>query len=176
MKAKLSEKKFWGDFEAVRPRVLGALFDGVVGAVAGAEAVDLGRYGEIRMVDFAKWAEAGCRALGFGEGEFLRAFAANQGNAAELALRDDPVAKAVAEFMKGREVWRGNTSVLYKAVQAQSGFVAVNPTWFGRYLRQAAPTLRKAAAIELTSGVDLRPTGEGDKDGIELRKVGEQGD
>ena len=52
-----------------------------------------------------------------------------------------------------------------------------NPTWLGRVLRRSAAVLRKAKGIEVEFGVDLRQTGEGDKDGIEIKRVvGEPGD
>jgi hypothetical protein len=44
------------------------------------------------------------------------------------------------------------------------------PTWLGRQLRRSAAVLRKVCEIEIKFDVDLRKTGEGDKDGLEIRK------
>jgi hypothetical protein len=73
----IGPEEFWRDFSEAQPRLLGALLDGVVGAMRDADKVGLKGFGRVRMSDFARWAEAGCRALGFAENEFLRAFISN---------------------------------------------------------------------------------------------------
>src|SRR5262245_10636944 len=55
------EEEFWQEFEAARPRILGCLLDGVVGALRDYQGIDLRGWGRIRMSEFARWAEAGCR-------------------------------------------------------------------------------------------------------------------
>jgi hypothetical protein len=134
------------------------------------------------MADFARWAEAGCRALGFRDGEFLDAFTANQGRAMRIAFDRDYVAKAVALLIEqsgGR--WAGNTKPLLPALRKaltkggegdlfwQKGWPE-NPTWLGRQLRRSAAVLRKVCDVEIEFDVDLRKTGEGDKDGLVIRK------
>src|SRR5262249_47153708 len=176
------EEELWVDFEEARPRILGALLDGIVGALRGYQAVDLRGRGRIRMADFARWAEAGCRALGFRDGEFLDAFTANQGRAMRIIFDRDPVAKAVALLIEqsGRR-WAGNTkpllAALTKAVwKGGEGDLLEhedwtrNATWLGRQLRGSAAVLHKVSDIEIEFDVDLRKIGEGDKDGLVIRK------
>jgi hypothetical protein len=177
------EEELWVDFEEARPRILGALLDGVVGALRGYQAVDLRGRGRIRMADFARWAEAGCRALGFRDGEFLDAFVANQGRTLQIAFRRDPVAQAVELLIKqsgGR--WAGNTKPLLTALQnsvKKAGRTELlddeewpgSDVWLGRKLRRSAAVLRKVCGIEIKFDVDLRASGEGDKDGLEIRKM-----
>jgi hypothetical protein len=108
------------------------------------------RKGRIRMSDFARWAEAGCRALGFREGEFLDAYTRNQARAMQLAFNNDPLAKAIALLIEqsgGR--WAGNTKPLYKALRSaavKGGESELldhedwpsNDSWLGRDLRKSA--------------------------------------
>jgi len=177
------EEDFWEAFEKARPRILGALFTGVAGALAGYKEIDLSGYGRVRMPVFARWAEAGCRALGFEEGEFLAAFGVNQGRAMRIAFARDFVARAVAALMEQKpEGWRGNTKPLLAALEralmksgqgdlmSEKGWPK-NDTWLGRQLRRSAPVLRKVCKIEIEFGVDLRADGEGDKDGMTIRKL-----
>jgi len=175
------EDEFWDSFKEANPRILGALLDGVAGAIAGANRVDLSGYGRFRMPDFAKFAEAGCRALGFEEGEFLSALSTNSERAMRLAFKQDPVAQAVKlliEFNPGG--WRGNTrplmDALRRAVTKGKQLHLMDhkswpktDTWLGRQLRRSVPVLRKTCGIEIEFGLDLRQTGEGEKDGFEIR-------
>jgi hypothetical protein len=180
----LSEEEFEERFEAARGRILGALLHGVVGALKGASGVSLEGRGRIRMTDFVKWAEAGCRALGFRENEFLDAYILNLGRAMRIAFEHDLVARGVALMMgRRKEKWRGNTRALMTAVEAAVGKDVIesamltdkrwpkNDAWFGRKLRRAAGVLRKAAGIKVTFDVDLREAGEGEKGGVELERV-----
>jgi hypothetical protein len=177
------EEELWVDFEEARPRILGALLDGIAGALRGYHAVDLRARGRIRMADFARWAEAGCRALGFRDGEFLDAFVANQGRTLQIAFRRDPLAQAVELLIKqcgGR--WAGNTKPLLTALEravSKGGKRELleddewpgNDVWLGRKLRRSAAVLRKVCGIEIQFDIDLRASSEGDKDGLEIRKI-----
>jgi hypothetical protein len=174
------EEEFWSDFEAARPRILGALLDGVSGALGTYKSVSLDGCGRVRMADFARFAEAGCRALGFEEGEFLAAFVDNQNRAMRIAFNHDVIAQAVALLIKQKGEWYGNTKPLLAALDnamrkagrwaelEEKGWPKVS-TWLGRSLRHSAPLLRKRG-IEIKFEVDLRPLGKGDKDGIIIRK------
>jgi hypothetical protein len=183
----LGEEEFAEMLEEARPRVLGGLLDGVVGAMRGWRDVSLDGYGRVRMKDFARWAEAGCRALGFEEGEFLTAFVANQERAMRIAFKENYVAQAVVMLMEQHADpgggWRGNAVPLLEAlrkavVKAGRAEMLVEkrwPTtdgWLGRRLREAVPILRRLAGIEIEFGVDLRKTHEGDKDRYSITKRG----
>ncbi len=67
-----AEDELWAEFEAVRPRVLGVLLDGVSAALRNIDKVKLDRLP--RMADFEKWNKAAESALGLEEGAFERAY------------------------------------------------------------------------------------------------------
>ena len=65
---------------------------------------------------------------------------------------------------------------LRKAVNKSKNFYLMDyknwpktDTWLGRQLRRSVPVLKKTCGIEIEFGLDLRQTGEGDKDGFEIR-------
>jgi hypothetical protein len=181
------DPEFWEGFQEAHPRMLGALLDGVAGALRNANRVSLDR--RIRMSHFAKWAEAGCRAMGFREDQFLTTFVANQERAMGIAFKQDYVAQAVALLMEqqpvnelGEKVWRGNAQPLLKALneavqRSKEGWMVweegwpKNPTWLGRQLRRSAAVLRKAVKIEVKFDVNLEKVVPGGyKDGLEIIK------
>jgi hypothetical protein len=173
------EEELWAEFEEAKPKIIGALLDGVAGALQNYKAVDLKGYGRVRMADFARWAEAACRAMGFREGEFLDAFVANQSKAMKVIFDRDPVAKAVELFMRDQKMWVGNTRPLYERVvkeiyRTKSVELLADEnwpgeaSWFGRDLRTSAAVLRKACGIKIEFDLDLRKTGEGENGGLRI--------
>jgi hypothetical protein len=96
--ARRAERVFWRDFEAVRPRLLGALLDAVAGALRELPGVRLDRLP--RMADFAEWAVAGERALGWPAGSFEAAYRANRQEANETALEASPLVPFVRRFVE----------------------------------------------------------------------------
>jgi hypothetical protein len=70
---RLTERHYWARVEAVLPGVLGALLDGVSGALRLLPAVERELTRLPRMADFAVWAEAANRALGFAPNDTLAA-------------------------------------------------------------------------------------------------------
>ena len=105
------EEDFWEEFGAAQAEILGLLYDGVSGALAGYRGVSLEGFGRVRMMDSARWAEAGCVAVGSESGELLTAYVKNQERTMRIAFRQDPVAQAVALLMEWR-VKRGEPGAL----------------------------------------------------------------
>ncbi len=63
------EDELWRAFHADRPRILGAVFDAIVGGLRELPSVHLAELP--RMADYAIWGEAVGRGLGWGPGMFL---------------------------------------------------------------------------------------------------------
>jgi hypothetical protein len=150
-----SEEEFWAEFELVRPKILGAALDAVVGA--------LGRVGTIRlaslprMADFARFVTAAEPALGWKDGTFLSAYRSNRASAHELALDADPVAGALQELVSAvTPVWEGQATALLIRLGEIAGETAMRqPSWpkaahsLSNRLERLAPNLR-AVGIEIT--------------------------
>src|ERR1019366_8799618 len=77
------------DLEAIAPRVLGALLDGVVASLADRGEARAGALP--RMADFARWVSAAEARLGWPPGSFLRAYETNRADCDLDALEHDPV-------------------------------------------------------------------------------------
>jgi hypothetical protein len=135
-----AERAFWAAFEAARPKLLGALLDAVAGGLRELPAVRLEALP--RMADFAVWGEAVGRALGWGEGVFLAAYAGNRKDAVAFAVAGSPVADAILRLAQdkagaegdGRDesepVWEGTSTELHDALTAAVGeVVARQKTW-----------------------------------------------
>ena len=102
--ARKSEAALWADFEAARPRILGALLDRLVVGLRRLPEVSLDRLP--RMADFAQWATA-CEHGAFVDGAFMAAYTGNRAEAVESVIDRKPGCKrgsrsdAVANHLGG---------------------------------------------------------------------------
>lgn len=144
-------------FEAARPRILGALCDAVAAGLRELPGVKLDRLP--RMADFAKWAEACCRGLGYPPGAFLRAYDANRADAAGVFLSECPVVEPLRTFLGEQQgEWEGTATDLYDALSRIAGeSVTKRKDWpklpqvLTGKLKKIAPNLR-ADGIEVGEG------------------------
>jgi hypothetical protein len=166
-------------YEAARPRLLGALLDGVVGALrvrrefggdndAAAETL-LGGW-RPRFIDFAVFAEAACRAMGFADGAFVKAYKDNLGYALRYHGDRNPICVGIVKLMRTTAEWRGTPGQLYSAVLPYTIGMDTklpNPSWLAREgLSRAIPILRKGYGIKVL----MRQRGINDND-IVIEKV-----
>lgn len=79
--ARRDEHQFWKEFEALRPRFLGALLDAVVGGMRTLPNLTTAHLP--RMADFANWASACEAGLGLESGKFLGIYKNNRLQARE---------------------------------------------------------------------------------------------
>ena len=105
------ESKFWSDFEAARPTLLGALLDVVSGALARLPNIELPK--KPRLADFAVWVTAAEPLLGWSEGAFMDAYVQNQSSANDLALEASPIAAAIQALVRDGE-FEGTATDLLK--------------------------------------------------------------
>jgi hypothetical protein len=98
------EDKLWADFEAVRPKIFGALLDAMV---IGLNKLPETRLPKLpRMADFALWATA-CETAMWRPGTFWNAYCENQDIAAEGVLDADLVADTLRALVADRTEWTG---------------------------------------------------------------------
>jgi hypothetical protein len=150
---RLPEREVWARYEQVRPRVLGALLDTLAGALRHRERVQLPRLP--RMADFAVLGEAAGVALGWRQGEFVAAYAANRDEQTGTILDGSIVYPALQAVVSVRGQWEGTATDLLAQLTQQAGDRARDRGWPGTgralagMLRRLAPTLRRAGlAVE----------------------------
>lgn len=110
------EETLLAEFEAAKPAILGALFDGVAGALAELPRVKL--HSPPRMADFARWATAAEPAFTWPPGTFMAAYTRNRHAAHDLALEASPIAGRLTAFLADREQWEGTASELLDELNA----------------------------------------------------------
>ena len=104
------EEIIFREFEEARPRLLGALLDGVSMALRRLETLNITRLP--RMADFTKWATAAEAAWGWPRGAFLADYAENRAAQAAASVEADLVASTLANFMRDRLSWQGSPTEL----------------------------------------------------------------
>ncbi|MHB1426587.1 MAG: hypothetical protein ACYC3I_25785 [Gemmataceae bacterium] len=143
---RLPEKTLWRDFEQARSHILGALLTAVSGSLRELPNVRLP--GLPRMADFAEWAVAAEKALGWTPGSFLDAYGENRRDANELALESSPLVPFLRQFVESKDEWTGTASALLAELRELAGDVAKVKDWPGNArglsgrLRRLAPNLR----------------------------------
>jgi energy-coupling factor transporter ATP-binding protein EcfA2 len=113
--ARQEESIIWQRFEEARPKILGALLDGVAMALRRYPTLKLSRLP--RMADFAKWATAAEAAWGWPDGAFMAAYDSNRAGIVQASIEADPVSFAICEFMKKRETWEGRAADLLEELK-----------------------------------------------------------
>jgi len=145
------ERQFWGEFELVRPRILGALLDAVVIGLQKLAAVRLERLP--RMADFAAWATACEMGVGLKNDEFSAIYETNRSEGRNLALESsllyEPI-RALAErgfIGSSAQLHVSLSSMLSENIRRSSRWPKT-PSALGTALRRIAGNLR-AAGIEI---------------------------
>jgi hypothetical protein len=154
--------EFWREFEAARPRLLGALLDGLSTALRRAPTVKLTKLP--RMADFALWATAAAPALGWSDDYFMSIYSANREQAHELALDASPVAPVIRTLAERGE-WSGTATELLEALSGLADEIIrrskgwpTTPRYLGTILRRLAPNLRAIGIqVELADRRELGP-------------------
>ena len=140
------EDEFWAAFHRDRPRILGGLLHAVVGGLQELPSVRLTQLP--RMADFAKFAEAVGRKLGWPAGTALSDYNANRSDASMDRLEDSPLAAFLLDL--GPDFfanWSGRPSELHEELiglageKAQADGWPKTPQWLAIELRRIAPQL-----------------------------------
>lgn len=115
------EKTFWRKFEALHPRLFGAVLDAVHTAFINSSKVQLSALP--RMADFAIWATAAEGAFGVAPGTFMGAYHRNRGETNQIALESSQVALAILALLDQQPpgIWEGTAG---KLLDALTPFVA----------------------------------------------------
>jgi primase-polymerase (primpol)-like protein len=165
------ERELLERFEAARPRLLGALLDAVSAALRELPAVRLERLP--RLADYALWAVALERALGWPEGSFLEAYRGNRHSADATALEADPIAAALEGLVAEAGAWVGTATELLEALGERVGEEERRGRAWPRNARTLAGRLRRLAPNLRRLGVDVecRREGRGRQRLVTLRRM-----
>jgi hypothetical protein len=145
-----TEEQLWGQFESARPGILGGLLDAVVAGLRNLPSVKL--VALPRLADFALWAEAVGRGIGWKPGSILHAYRGNVRDTNELALGESPLVTPLRRFHdeRSQQEWAGSaTELLAELVKLVDPKIAASEDWpkrpngLGGKLRRLAPNLRK---------------------------------
>lgn len=136
-----------GQFERLRPSILGCLLDLVAGTLRALPTVST--QAVYRMADFCYWSLAAEAAGAWAPGEFMAAYGANREAAHETALEASIIAPALRQLMANRShCWTGTASDLLDELSKQAGEAVKSKSWpktarsLGGHLRRLAPNLR----------------------------------
>jgi len=143
------EDELLSAFEAVRPRLVGALLDAVAGALKNLPSTQLDGYP--RMADFARWVTAAEPALDWPKGTFMAAYGGNQQSANELALDASVVARPLMDLLDTQGGWSGSSGELLAALaervdeqgKRQHSWPK-SPRSLSGHLKRLSPNLRSA--------------------------------
>jgi hypothetical protein len=154
--ARRPERELLAAYEAIRPRVLGALLDAVAGALRERPGVQLARLP--RLADHAIWVTAAEPALGWPSGAYLAAFNRQSAEAVELALDGDIVARVLGAYLDGcGGLWSGTAGDLRDALTP----LATNADGWPRNARGLSAALDRLAPQLRDVGVDISRRREG---------------
>jgi len=141
------ESEFWASFKQDYPRILGGLLDVVAGGLRELPSVRLAELP--RMADFAAFAEAVGRALGWSADSVLSAYNDNRLDAAMTYLEDSPLTDILLELAPHKLDWISTASDLLAELTAWAGKrVTASPRWpkspnaLSKELRRIAPQMR----------------------------------
>jgi hypothetical protein len=155
------------EFEAMKPGLLGYIFDILVKALRIKPTVKLER--KPRMADFAVWGEAIARAMGCKELEFLDAYYSvlerQNVDAVEATLVGPAIVNFVNTWQQGTEGWEGSPDGLLDELRkvAEAYRIDVRDNMFPkkansliRKLKPLLPDLRQGYNIDITITRDVK--------------------
>ncbi|MBX3502532.1 MAG: hypothetical protein KF889_24060 [Alphaproteobacteria bacterium] len=145
--------ELWAEFEAQRPKLLGALLGALAHGLKHLPGTALPRLP--RMADFALWATA-CEGALFESGSFWPAYVTNRGAAIEDVIDADPVASAIVTFMTSVPFWTGTCSDLLALLEARAGERTVKSRDWPGNARKLGNRLRRIATALREAGTDIR--------------------
>jgi len=153
------EAQLYAEFEHDLPKILGALFTVVCGALANLPRTRLER--KPRMADFALWATAAEQALGFDPGTFIRAYSGNREEAVQETLEADPVGAAIIALMdslgdqRKAEHWEGTCKELQQALEPLVEEGARKSRSWPKSPQATSGRLRRLATFLRESGIHI---------------------
>jgi len=135
------------EFEVIKPKLLGALFDTLVSAIKIKD--QLPQRSSFRMNDFALWGAACAEALGYGATAFEQALERATKNRAFDAIYSSSAGRALLNYLDRNNDFEGTMTDLLKGLKDSrtdndnewNETVATNPASLGKKLRELENSL-----------------------------------
>lgn len=148
---RLTEKKVWAEFEAIKPKLLGSIFNTIAKGLAILPEIEEQMTDLPRMADFAQYGAAFIRAMGLDTDDFIRDYKQANDELIADCSSTDPFISEVDDFVvKHNGSWTGPASKLLEEIKSSS------PAAHSVFSKYSASTLSR----KLTqSSVDLKAVG-----------------
>lgn len=150
-----TEEELWESFEAEHPKLLGALFEVLSGAIALKPSLKLSR--RPRLADWGEYAAAVYEVMGWGAETFLTDWDEVVKVQNQATLDGSPVAQAIIKFMEDKGEYSGTSSELHGKLEGVAESLGVSivrdkawpksARWLWRRIKEVLPLL-VAAGIE----------------------------
>tara|TARA_R110002110_G_scaffold415747_1_gene654755 strand:+ start:1687 stop:3750 length:2064 start_codon:yes stop_codon:yes gene_type:complete len=147
------EGEFNKDLDAAMPRILAGLLDAVSAALANLASVRLTE--RPRMADFAKWVSAAEPALGWTQGAFLGAYAANRDSGDRATVEGNPVGLAILKLVQDDGLWSGTMTELKTILRNRYPLLTDDPYSFPRQENKLSAIIRRIKTPLRRMGVEI---------------------
>ena len=152
-----SKRAFEGEFnkalDDAMPRILAGLLDAVSTALANLATVRLTE--RPRMADFAKWVSAAEPALGWTQGAFLEAYAANRDSGDRATVEGNPVGLAILKLVHDDVRWSGTMTELKTTLRIRYPLLTDDPYSFPRQENKLSAAIRRIMPPLRRMGVEI---------------------
>lgn len=148
------EAEFVVEFEAQKPKIFGALLDGLVVGLTKLATTKLD--GHPRMADFAKWATA-CETAYWPAGSFIAAYNTNRKEVIQKVIDADSVAAAVQKLMEQKTEWNGTATELLTELAVEAGERISNSRSWPANARALSSRIRRSAPFLRAQGIRFIP-------------------
>lgn len=147
-----SERSLLAEFEAMRPRLFGALCDAVSMALRNRDTVRLAELP--RLADFALWVEAAAPAFEWEPGAFTAALGLSRINANAQAIDASPIGQLVVDFtMAQTQAWESSATDLLTVLRDRADDETRRARGFPRQANHLSNALRRLQPALITAGV-----------------------
>jgi hypothetical protein len=119
-----TEEQALKTFDQIRGKCLGAAFSIISKALAKKHDVNLRK--KPRMADYCEWGEAIARAMGYADGAFTKAYAANRAVQNIQTIQDDPVGLALEKLLDEAPAFVGTATNLLNELASRAETLGID--------------------------------------------------
>lgn len=159
-KDRRSEEDFWQEFNLIKPKMLGAIFDALSKALNILPTVKLDK--APRMADFSKWGCAIAESIGFTQEQFIEAYEENYGLLNRQAIDENSVASAIQILISSCNSWNGTSQRLLKDLRMTAEKEELDMKSFPKSASALSRKINEVRVNLLAEGIKIEKTGQRD--------------